>query len=72
MKSGAVPRAKAVSGAGRLIGGRGRPIVRRGIQLHGGMGMTEEMDVGHYFEHPTTIDPMFGDHTCHSRRYAGP
>ena len=67
-----VLRAKTISGAKHVIGRNGRLIGQRGIQLHGGMGMTEEMDVGHYFKRLTMIDLMFGDHAYHLRRYADP
>ena len=64
-------RAKTVSGAKHVIGRNGRLIGQRGIQLHGGMGMTEEVGVGHYFKRLTMIDLTFGDHAYHLRRYAG-
>ena len=63
-------RAKAVSGAKELIGRYARLIGQRSIQLHGGMGMTDEMDVSHYFKRLTMIDIMFGDHGYHLKRYA--
>ena len=63
-------RAKAVSGAKHLVGKNGRLIGQRAIQLHGGMGMTEEMAVGHYFKRLTMIDVMFGDAAYHLKRYA--
>ena len=63
-------RAKAVSGAKHLIGKHGRLIGQRAIQLHGGMGMTEEMSVGHYFKRLTMIEVMFGDEAYHLKRYA--
>ena len=66
----AVKRAKAISGAKHLIGKHGRFIGQRAIQLHGGMGMTEEMAVGHYFKRLTMIDIMFGDEAYHLKRYA--
>ena len=66
----AVARAKAVSGAKHLVGRHGRLIGQRAIQLHGGMGMTEEMAVGHYFKRLTMIDVMFGDEAYHLKRYA--
>ena len=66
----AAVRAKAVSGAKHLVGRHGRMIGQRAIQLHGGMGMTEEMAVGHYFKRLTMIDVMFGDEAYHLRRYA--
>ncbi len=39
------------------------------IQLHGGIGMTDELDVGHYFKRVTMIDVMFGDESFHLDRY---
>ena len=66
----AVQRAKAVSGAKHLVGKNGRLIGQRAIQLHGGMGMTEEMAVSHYFKRLTMIDVMFGDEAYHLKRYA--
>ena len=66
----AVQRAKAVSGAKHLVGKNGRLIGQRAIQLHGGMGMTEEMAVSHYFKRLTMIDIMFGDEAYHLKRYA--
>ena len=65
-----VQRAKAVSGAKHLAGKHGRFVGQRAIQLHGGMGMTEEMAVGHYFKRLTMIDVMFGDEAYHLKRYA--
>ena len=66
----AAERAKAVSGAKHLVGRNGRLIGQRAIQLHGGMGMTEEMALGHYFKRLTMIDVMFGDEAYHLKRYA--
>ena len=64
-------RAKAISGAKHLIGRHGRLIGQCAVQLHGGMGMTEEMSVGHYFKRLAMIDLMFGDDAYHLKRYAG-
>ena len=66
----AVQRAKAVSGAKHLTGRHGRFIGQTAIQLHGGMGMTEEMAVAHYFKRLTMIDVMLGDEAYHLKRYA--
>ena len=65
-----VQRAKAVSGAKHLAGRHGRFIGQTAIQLHGGMGMTEEMAVAHYFKRLTMIDVMLGDEAYHLKRYA--
>jgi alkylation response protein AidB-like acyl-CoA dehydrogenase len=41
-----------------------------GIQLHGGMGMTEEYSVGHYFKKFITTEKLFGDTDYHLARLA--
>ena len=63
-------RDKAISGAKHVVGKHGRLIGQRAIQLHGGMGVAEEMAVGHYFKRLTMIDVMFGDEAYHLKRYA--
>ncbi|MEM1193805.1 MAG: acyl-CoA dehydrogenase family protein [Pseudomonadota bacterium] len=39
------------------------------VQLHGGMGITEEMAIGHYFMHGTMMENLLGDSGFHLRRY---
>lgn len=63
-------RARAVSAAKAWIGKAGRKVGQDAIQMHGGMGMTEEMPVSHYFKRLTMIDTLFGDHRFHRRRFA--
>ena len=56
---------KAQSGkAGRFVG-------QQAIQLHGGMGMTDELAVGHYFKRLSMIDTLFGNADFHLARFAG-
>jgi alkylation response protein AidB-like acyl-CoA dehydrogenase len=62
-------REKAVSAAKVKIGQSGQFIGENAIQLHGGMGMTDEMQIGHYFKRLAMIDVMFGDHSYHLKRY---
>ena len=63
-------RARAASAAKAHIGKAGRHIGQEAIQLHGGMGMSEELRVGHYFKRLTMIDAQFGDVAHHLRRFA--
>jgi alkylation response protein AidB-like acyl-CoA dehydrogenase len=63
-------RKRAVSAAKELIGRAGRYVGQQAIQLHGGMGMTDELDVGHYFKRLTAIDTTFGDSDFHLARFA--
>lgn len=62
-------RKKAVSAAKVQIGNSGRFIGQESVQLHGGMGMTDELRIGHYFKRLTMIDVMFGNKDHHLRRY---
>jgi pimeloyl-CoA dehydrogenase small subunit len=63
-------RRKAASAAKVQIGKAGRFIGQNAVQLHGGMGMTDELNVGHFFKRLTMIDTMFGNVDHHLKRYA--
>lgn len=63
-------RAKAASAAKVQIGKAGRFIGQQAVQIHGGMGMTDELNVGHYFKRLTMIDTQFGNVDHHLKRYA--
>ena len=65
-----VARARLASAAKARIGKAGRFIGQQAVQLHGGMGMTDELPVGHYFKRLTMIDRLFGDRDHHLRRLA--
>ncbi len=64
-------RRRAVSGAKVQIGRAGRFVGQQAVQLHGGMGMTDELPVGHYFKRLTMIDTQFGAADHHLQRLAG-
>jgi pimeloyl-CoA dehydrogenase small subunit len=66
----AAERRNALSAAKVQIGRSGRTIGQQAIQLHGGIGMTVEYKVGHYFKRTTMIDTMFGDADHHLRELA--
>ncbi|MCC2102827.1 MAG: acyl-CoA dehydrogenase family protein [Hyphomicrobiales bacterium] len=57
----AAERARAMSAAKVQIGKSLRFVGQQSIQLHGGVGMTYELRVGHYFKRGTMIDTLFGD-----------
>ena len=61
----AAERRKAASAAKVQIGRSGRFIGQQAVQLHGGVGMTMEFSVGHYFKRVTMIDTLFGDADHH-------
>ncbi|WBH15007.1 acyl-CoA dehydrogenase family protein [Sphingomonas radiodurans] len=62
-------RAMTVSSAKVLVGEACRFVGQSGVQLHGGMGMTEELAVGHYFKRATVIEGLLGTSDDHLARY---
>jgi alkylation response protein AidB-like acyl-CoA dehydrogenase len=62
-------RAKACAAAKVQIGKACRFIGQNAIQLHGGMGMTSELAVGHYFKRATLIESALGSTDHHLARY---
>ncbi|MDB5616977.1 pimeloyl-CoA dehydrogenase small subunit [Tardiphaga sp.] len=64
----AAERAKAVSAAKVQIGKSLKFVGEQAIQLHGGVGMTMEYKIGHYFKRLTMIESTFGDTDYHLRR----
>jgi pimeloyl-CoA dehydrogenase small subunit len=63
-------RTKAAAGAKVQIGKAGRFVGQEAVQLHGGMGMTDELNVGHYFKRLTMIDTQFGNVDYQLKRYS--
>lgn len=61
-------RANAVAAAKVQIGRSGKFVGQQSVQLHGGIGMTMEAKIGHYFKRLTIIDGTFGDADFHLRR----
>jgi len=53
-----------------MIGRHGRSLCHAAIQLHGGIGMTEEYAVGHCLRRLTLIDQLFGDVEAQATRLA--
>jgi pimeloyl-CoA dehydrogenase small subunit len=60
-----IERRRAISAAKVQIGRSGRHVGQEAIQLHGGIGMTNEYAVGHYFKRVTMIDQLYGDADTH-------
>src|SRR3984893_2112038 len=61
---------KLASGTKSKVGYAARFIAEQAIQLHGGMGMSDELNVGHYFKRIASINVQYGDPTYHLMRYA--
>ncbi|WP_369724835.1 acyl-CoA dehydrogenase family protein [Bradyrhizobium sp. LLZ17] len=60
---------RLASGAKSKVGYAGKFIAEQAVQLHGGMGMTDELNVGHYFKRISSINIQFGDPAHHLLRY---
>lgn len=63
-------RKKAASAAKVQLGKAGRFVGQQAVQIHGGMGMTDELNVGHYFKRLTMLDTLYGNVDHHLKRYA--
>jgi len=63
-------RRRALSAAKAVIGQASRFVGQQAVQLHGGMGMTDELVVSHWFKRLTAAELMFGDSDAHLQRYA--
>jgi alkylation response protein AidB-like acyl-CoA dehydrogenase len=70
LSAGDVGISRLASGAKSKIGYAGRFIADQAVQLHGGMGMTDELNVGHYFKRISSINIQFGDPAFHVLRFA--
>ncbi|HMD75256.1 MAG TPA: acyl-CoA dehydrogenase [Steroidobacteraceae bacterium] len=63
-------RRRAISGAKAYIGEAARFVGQQAVQLHGAMGVVDELNVSHYFKRLTMIDMTFGDADCHLARFS--
>lgn len=61
----AATRQQVLSAAKMLIGRAAKSVCGQGIQLHGGIGMTEEYAVGHYYKRAVVADLLLGSSDSH-------
>ena len=66
----ATTKARAVSSAKSRVGKSIRLVGQEAVQIHGGIGVTDELDVGHLFKRVTALDLMFGNAEYHLQRFA--
>jgi alkylation response protein AidB-like acyl-CoA dehydrogenase len=62
-------RGRIVSGAKAYIGGAARHVANEAVQMHGGLGVTDELDVSHYFRRVMVINALFGSRDQHFGRF---
>ncbi|HEX3914891.1 MAG TPA: acyl-CoA dehydrogenase [Steroidobacteraceae bacterium] len=63
-------RRRALCAAKAVVGQSARFVAQQAVQLHGGMGMTDELVVSHWFKRLTAAELMFGDSDTHLQRFA--
>ena len=66
----AAERRRALSAAKAYVGQAGRFVGQQAVQLHGGIGVTDEANVSHYFKRLTLINATFGDADHHLGRFS--
>ncbi len=62
---------KSISALKYQVGNAGMHVAREAVQLHGGMGVTWELDIAHFFKRMAAIELLFGNTDYHLDRYAG-
>ncbi len=68
--NGAPTAQRTIHALKHLVGRSGTFIAENAVQLHGGMGMTEELRIGHYFKRLLVIDMQFGNGDHHLQKFA--
>lgn len=63
-------RAKAASAAKYRLGLHARDVGQEGVQIHGGIGMTMDLPIGHYLKRITAINATLGDPAYHLKRFS--
>jgi alkylation response protein AidB-like acyl-CoA dehydrogenase len=63
-------RDRIISGARAFTCGAARRIASEAVQMHGGIGITDELDVSHYYRRLMVIGTLFGNRDCHLDRFA--
>jgi len=63
-------RDRIISGARAFTCGAARHVAAEAVQMHGGIGITDELDVSHYYRRLMVIGTLFGNRDCHLERFA--
>jgi len=62
--------ARSIAALKAKVGSAGRQVGAEAVQIHGGMGMTDELDIGHFMKRLMLINMWFGDEDYHQQRFA--
>ena len=63
-------KAQSVAALKYQVGTAGKSVAQQAVQLHGGMGVSEEMLIGHYLKKLVAIDALFGNADYHLHKYS--
>lgn len=63
-------KGKSVSALKAQIGISGKLVAQDAVQLHGGMGVSDEMSIGHYLKKLIAVDALFGNSNYHLNKYS--
>jgi alkylation response protein AidB-like acyl-CoA dehydrogenase len=69
LSADAARHTRAISGARAYIAAAARRVANDAVQLHGGLGITEELDISHYFRRVMVINALFGNRDEHLARF---
>lgn len=70
LDQGGIEGTKAVAAMKSLVGRASRKVGQEAIQIHGGIGVTDELDVGHYFKRMTMIELLFGNSDFQTQKFS--
>ena len=62
-------RSKLIYGLKNQVAKAGKYVGEEAVQLHGGMGVTEELRIGHFFKRLLVIDSQFGNSDFHLEKF---
>jgi hypothetical protein len=67
--SGGADAQAAISALKYQVGTGGRRVAQEAVQMHGGMGVSWELDIAHYFKRLSAIEVLFGNSDYHLDRF---
>ena len=68
---GTPDQARRAAQAKHLVGRIARQVAEEAIQMHGGIGMTDDFDIGFFLKRCRILESLFGDQYFHLDRFAG-
>jgi len=70
LEEGSAEAARACAALKVKIAEAGRFVSQQAVQLHGGIGMTDELNVGHHYKRLLLLAKLYGDEACYLQKYA--